>query len=185
MIKINLLPVRAAQKKESIRQQASILFFILLALFAGIGYAHISMKNKISDVKTKIVSVNAEIEQLKKKTGEVDDFKKKKRELLEKLNVIESLSKNKTGPVVILDSFSEMVPEKMWFEAINQNGAQLDIEGVALDNETIAGFFSLLKRSAFFKKVELVQTQQKDVDGLKLTSFRLTCDVDLSGTKPN
>ena len=57
MIKINLLPVRAAQQKESIRQQISVLVLVLIALFAGIGYAHISMTNKMNDVEERITSV--------------------------------------------------------------------------------------------------------------------------------
>jgi type IV pilus assembly protein PilN len=182
MIKINLLPVRAAQKKESIRQQISILLFVLIALFAGIGFAHVSINDKIDRVDKRIDTVNIEIEQLKKKTGEVDSFKKKKRELLEKLNIIDTLSKNKTGPVLILDTFSTIIPEKMWFNIVKQSGRRIDIEGVALDNETIAVFFSSLKRSPHFRKVELVHTQQYEVDGYKLTSFRLTCDVDLSSS---
>jgi type IV pilus assembly protein PilN len=183
MIKINLLPVRAAQKKESIRQQIFVLVFVLIVVFAGIGYAHIAINNKISQIDKRIKSVNLEIEQLKLKTGEVDDFKKKKRDLLKKLDVIDTLSKNKTGPVVILDMFSQIIPEKMWFKILKQTGRRLDIEGIALDNETIAVFFASLKRSPYFKGVELIHTQQLDFEGYKLTSFRLTCDVDLASIK--
>ena len=42
MIKINLLPVRAIRKKESIRQQISIGILSLVLAFIMIGYFHIS-----------------------------------------------------------------------------------------------------------------------------------------------
>ncbi len=183
MIKINLLPVRAAQKKESIRQQISVLMLVLVAVFSGIAYVHISINNEINDVEERITMVNAEIESLKRKTGEVDDFKKKKRELLEKLNIIDTLSKNKTGPVLILDMFSQMIPEKMWLEKLKQVGNKVDIEGVALDNETIAIFFTSLKNSPRFARVELIQTKQYEFNAYKLTSFKLSCIIDLSSIK--
>ena len=183
MIKINLLPVRAAQKKESIRQQISIMILILIVISAGIGYAHISMTNNISHVEERITKVNIEIEQLKKKTGEVDDFKKKKRELIEKLNIIDRLSKNKTGPVLVLDAISNIIPDKMWFSSIRQAGAGLEIDGVALDNETIAVFIASLKRSPRFKGINLIQTLQIDYESYKLTSFKLTCAVDLTSVQ--
>lgn len=183
MIKINLLPVRAAQKKESIQQQIALLMLMMMVIFAAIGYAHVTISNKIEHIDNRIKSVNLEIVKLKKKTGEVDEFKRKKRELLEKLNIIETLSKNKTGPVLILDQLSELIPEKMWFSIIKQNRQRLDIEGVALDNETIANFIASIKRSPHFKGVNLIHTQQYETEGYKLTSFRLTCSIDLSSVK--
>lgn len=183
MIKINLLPVRAAAKKESIRQQISVFILVMIAAFAGIGYVHLSITNKVNDTNEKIANVKIEIERLKQKTGEVDDFKKKKRALLEKLNIIESLSKNKTGPVFVLDALSKLIPEKMWFEKLKQSGKIVDIEGIALDNETIAIFYTALKQSPNFTDVDLIQTKQQEIETYKLTSFKLRCGVDFSSIK--
>ena len=82
-----------------------------------------------------------------------------------------------------MDSISELIPEKMWFNRIKQTGNKIDIEGIALDNETIAIFISSLKQSPHFKGVELIQTKQYEYNSYKLTSFRLSSQIDLSSIK--
>jgi type IV pilus assembly protein PilN len=57
VIKINLLPVRAARKKENIRYQVSMYLLCVVFSVCVMGYLTISMGSKTSDLNQKIESV--------------------------------------------------------------------------------------------------------------------------------
>ena len=69
MIKINLLPVRQAKKKESIRQQITIaalgsvlLFIVLGVLYASILVSVSGLKDSIANEEKEVVRLDKEIE---------------------------------------------------------------------------------------------------------------------------
>ena len=56
MIKINLLPVRAAKKKETLRQQISVAVMSLVLVLIVIGYFHFRIVKNIAEFTAKIAS---------------------------------------------------------------------------------------------------------------------------------
>ena len=98
MIKINLLPVRAAKKKETAIQQITIFCFSIV-LVAVILMALYGLKlGQISSTKNDISSANIKINELKAKIGKLEELKKFKEQVKKKLDVLTQLRKNKTGP---------------------------------------------------------------------------------------
>src|SRR4030042_1664666 len=103
MIKINLLPARAARKKENLRQQISIAAFsICFALMVMIG-SQVFIVNGIGKTEDEIVSMNRDMESLKRIAKEIKTLKEKREIFEKKFNIIKSLRENKTGPVHLLD----------------------------------------------------------------------------------
>ena len=76
MIKINLLPFRAARKKENIRQQVTIfalsiiLVLVILVVFQG------SLSGKIKDLNKDISKTREQITIFKAKADKVEEIKK-------------------------------------------------------------------------------------------------------------
>jgi type IV pilus assembly protein PilN len=80
MIRINLLPVRAAKKKETAIQQlaiAGIGFGLVLAIILVMFFIKVG---QISGTKNDITAANAKIAELKSKIGKLDELKKLKDE---------------------------------------------------------------------------------------------------------
>ena len=177
MIEINLLPVREARKKETLRFQLSIFVLTLLLSFMVIAYLKWNADRREKYVDTQLKAVQEEILKLNKVVGEIDRLKKQRAKLQQKLAVIKKLEQGRLGAVYVLDELSEKIPEKMWIEKLDRAGNQVKIEGVALDNETIANFMTLLERSKYFAGVELEVTEQFRSEGFKLKKFRLTCST--------
>jgi type IV pilus assembly protein PilN len=75
--------------------------------------------------------------------------------LQEKLNVINSLRREKGGPARVLDEVSIQKPEKIQLESLRKEGSKLGMEGIALDDETVANFMTNLRKSKIFKNIEL------------------------------
>lgn len=180
MIRINLLPVRAAKKKETALQQLFILgagvvtvLVIVLTLW-GIKLGQISRTNN------DITAANAKISELKTKIGKLDELKKLKDEVKKKLDVLAILRKNKSGPATRLATLSDVTPDQLWLEKYKESGDQISISGVAFNEELIAQFIRALEASPEYEKVDLVVSEQKDVSGTKLKRFDLTFKLQTS-----
>ncbi len=176
MIKVNLLPVRAEAKKESLRAQISIAALSLLLLFIVIGYFHYDISGRIDTVKADINRTQAEINRLKSIIAKVNKFKKDKEILEKKLDVIRKLDQGRLDPVYLMDELSRVVPDKLWLESLKETDWKLSMTGFALDHDVIADFMTNMERSPMFSNVRLKSTQQKKKADLALQGFGIEVD---------
>ena len=194
MIRINLLPFRAARKKENVRRQVSIVLLSLFLVILVMTYFNISLKNKIKDLDAKVESTKQQITLVEKQAKEVDRIKNEFDKLNKKIKVIKNLETTRKVSVHLLDSMTEMVVEKasiseldesegkdikpekrLWFTNFSAKGNNINIKGIALDNKTVADFMTRLEISGIYKDVNLRTLTQKMVNKLKLKSFEITC----------
>lgn len=183
MIRINLLPVRAAQKKEKLRSQIVIaLCCLILVVFGCVAaYMHISMR--LDDERAQIAQKQQKIAQLKRQIGQVGRFKKLQQELRGKLEVLDKLKQGRTGPAQYLDELNRIIPDKLWLDSFSESSGKIVIEGTALNEKVVAEFMRNLNDSNFFADINLVQTVQKVSSGMKLQKFQLTFTVTLPEKK--
>jgi len=177
MIRINLLPVREAQKRARFFTQimvAMVALGVTVVVCFGVYFAKAS---QISNKKAEIQAAQTEINQLKKAIGEVANFKNKQKELQGKLDVLVQLKDKKSGPVHLLDELSIALPAKLWIESFKETGGKIAIDGVGLNEETVAVFMKNLEASPYYTKVELRVTQQTKKNNLKLQKFSVTCQA--------
>jgi type IV pilus assembly protein PilN len=173
MIKINLLPVRAAKKKETAIQQISIFSFSI-ALVGLIVIALYGLKlGQISSAKDDISAANVKINELKTKIGKLEELKKFKEQVKKKLDVLAQLRKNKTGPAQRLATLSNITPEKLWLTAYAESSDNVKLAGVAYTEDLIAQFMRNVQASNDYSGVELIVSEQKEISGTKLKSFEL------------
>ncbi|MGQ9695712.1 MAG: PilN domain-containing protein [Thermodesulfobacteriota bacterium] len=188
MIRINLLPVRALKKKETTRQTISVLFLSLGCVFLIIIFFHLSISSRLSEIESKIGTVNEEIKKLKIDTKDVNKFKEEKEDLQRRLNIIYTLQRAKTGPVRVLHDLATSLPGRLWLTSLKEKDGKMEIKGIAFDNPTIAKFMTNLERSEVIKNIELVVSQQLERKDIKLKEFTLTCNVNygtvITGSAP-
>lgn len=177
MIRINLLPVRAARKKESVRQQLSVAGLLLVLVLVIVVAAYLVLLGNISGTKNEISRSEQELAQLKVKIGQINNIKKLEEEVRKKLEVLNQLRHAKTGPVTRLMTLSDVIPEKLWLSKYSENGADVSISGYAINEDLIADFIRSLEKSPDFVGVELLVTEQTEVSGMKLKRFDLTCKI--------
>ncbi|TYO99957.1 type IV pilus assembly protein PilN [Geothermobacter ehrlichii] len=171
MIRINLLPVRAVQKREQLRSQLVILVLSVVLVVVGCAAVYMSMDGKIRNERAAIDQKNRRIAQLRKTIGEVGRFKKMQEELRGKLEVLQTLKRNRSGPVHILDELNRSLPPKLWLTKFSENGPNVQISGVGLNEETVAKFMRALEKSPYFRNIRLKVTEQMTKNGLKLQRF--------------
>lgn len=178
MIKINLLPVRAAKRKETARQQAVILVatLVLVLLIALGAYSYFLLR--ISSTKEEISKSEQELSELKAQIGKINELEKLKAEVQKKLDVLNQLRREKTGPVDRLKTISQAVPERLWVTGYSESGTTVTLSGVAFDEELIAEFMRSIERSPDFSGVELVVSEQVEISGMKLKKFDLRFNLE-------
>jgi type IV pilus assembly protein PilN len=178
MIKINLLPLRAAKKKETALQQIIIFCGSLVLVAAVVSAMYVVKRIQISSTKDDIVVANNKINDLKSKIGKLEELKKLKEQVRKKLDILAQLRKNKTGPAHRLATLSDITPDQLWLTGYGESGSAIRISGIAYTEELIATFMRSLEASADFMGVELVVSEQTEgAGGTKLKRFELTCKL--------
>jgi type IV pilus assembly protein PilN len=174
MIKINLLPVRAARKKETAIQQLTIAGSVVVLIALIVISLYIVKRVQVAAAKENIIVANNKINELKTKIGKLEELKSLKEQVKKKLDVLSQLRKNKTGPAQRLATISDLTPEMLWLTSYSESGQDIKISGVAFTEELIARFMKALEASNDFMAVELVVSEQTVVAETKLKKFDLT-----------
>jgi type IV pilus assembly protein PilN len=178
MIKINLLPYREKEKKENLQHQIITLSGTLVLFLLIILAVHLYFSMNVRSMETQIKEGDARLVVLDKKVGDIEGFKRDKRDLEQKLGVINSLETDRLFPVRMLDGLNMLVPPReAWLEKITQTKQELHIEGTARDNGAVARLMKNLGKAEFIQSVELVVSKEKEVVGVKLQQFILTCVI--------
>jgi type IV pilus assembly protein PilN len=183
MIRINLLPAKAARKKEQLLGQLILLVIGIVLTFVVCIGAYGILLGKVSAEKDLIAAKEAEISKLKKALGEVAQFKKLQAELRGKLDVLDQLKDGKTGPVHLLDKLITALPEKVWLTSFKENAGSISISGFGMNEESVAQFLRDLEASPNYQGVELQVIEQVLQGGAKVHKFDITCRADFSVAK--
>ena len=176
MIRINLLPFRAARKKENIRRQVFIFFSLLVLIALALVYYNMMLGRKIDTLQSKVDSTRTELNQAMKAANEVDQIRDQIETLERKMEIIAKLEKDRTAPVEFAEEMARLVvAKKMWLVSLQESSESVKMGGFALDNKTVAVFMRKLEASPLFASVNLEQLQQTQSDAISLKSFSIEC----------
>ncbi|UCG05645.1 MAG: PilN domain-containing protein [Desulfobacterales bacterium] len=177
MIRINLLPFRAARKKENIRRQVSIFLLSLILVLLGLfGFNHY-LGSKIDALNEDIKRANAELNKYNEINKEIARIKQTLENLKKKMDVITTLELNRQAPVRLMDTLTKaVIAKRMWFTSLEDQDSSVKIDGIALDNKTVADFMVRLQACGLFKSVNLKTLKHKEIEGNNLKEFKVTCD---------
>jgi len=173
MIRINLLPVRVAKKKESIRQQASVTGLSVVVLLLVLGMVYFSINKKVKEINEAIKTEEKNIAQLDKEIGELKNIENEKKVILEKLNIVRQLEVNKRRHIKMLYDIAVAMPERVWIETLKEAGQTVTITGFAASDDVVADFMRSLKGILGAWNVELEIVEQKEKEKMKLAGFTI------------
>jgi type IV pilus assembly protein PilN len=175
MIRINLLPFRAARKKENVRRQISMFLLTFALVIIAVIYYNVMLNSKIKSMETRNKDTRVQIAKYEKINKEIETIKKKLDQLNQKIKVIETLDSNRKDTVKLLESMTQLiVPERMWLTSLDAKGDNIAITGVALDERTIADF--MIKLQQAYSNVTLKSLKQTEIKSksLNLKNFSMT-----------
>ncbi len=187
MIRINLLGIKkekAGTRMPSVSVEgakATALFVVIALLAVGwIGFRYTTLTSENARLNEDLRKAQAEKQRLQAVKEQVDAFEKKKQLLTKKINIIETLKRNQTGPVTMLNALANTVQSSgtLWLTSFTNDGTKIAVNGIAGNVNTVADFITNLKRSSYFKNVEIAQSYEEETPGGGSTFvFTISADV--------
>ena len=176
MIRINLLPFRTERKKENVRRQVSLFLLSLVLVLVVLVYYNFSLSSKIGKLNDKISATKTDLQRYNEINKEIARIKNNLETLRKKLAVIEKLESDRHAPVRLMDTLTQvLMAKRMWFTKLDVKETTVNIQGIALDNKTVADFMVRLQNCGLFSSVNLKNLKRQEVQKTNLKSFEITC----------
>jgi type IV pilus assembly protein PilN len=177
MIRINLLPVKAARKQQTGLQQ--LILMAASVLFVGLCLVvyNITLSNQLDQLREDIAKDEAEIARLEKIIGEVNQYEDQKKKLQAQLKVIEELERGKSGPVKVMDALASGIPKRVWIDSFDEKAGLATITGYGLEMADVSEFLKSLEKSPYFTDVTLKYTENAPQKGIQTFRFQITTKV--------
>jgi type IV pilus assembly protein PilN len=131
-------------------------------------------------------SIEVQARQAEQKNRELADIKvrylerqKQAEAYKRRVDVIDQLRANQSGPVSLLAMIGDTVngTEAVWLNSMQDQGANVAIDGTALSSDAVANLISNLQKTGFFRNIEIKESYQDDsVKEMQAFQFTLTCE---------
>ena len=156
--------------------QVAVVLLIAGALNFGYWY-QLDREKKSIEVQTRIAEQkNRTLSDIKvhylERQKQAEAYKRR-------VDVIDQLRKNPSGPVDLLSMISDTVngTEAVWLNSMQDTGASVAIDGTALSSDAVANLISNLQKTGFFRNIEIKETYQDDgIKEMQAFQFTLTCE---------
>src|SRR6266542_2836027 len=109
MIRINLLPVKAAKRREAGQRQVLVGVVVLTATLVSIIAFHTSATNAIAELRDHNQQVSRDIAKLKAEIGDYDVIKAQRDDLVRQRDAIRRLQANRSGPTFMMRELSDIL----------------------------------------------------------------------------
>lgn len=192
MIKINLLETSKGKGKRSGASVAmptmemgdmgspklKVLVIVVIAALFNLGYWYrLDHEEKAIAAQMKLAEQkNRELADVKarylERQNQAEAYKRR-------VDVIDGLRANQTGPVNLLAMLGETVnnTEAVWLSKMDDTGPTVKLEGTALSADAVANLIANLQKTGFFKSVEIDETYQDDaIKDMQAFQFTLNCE---------
>lgn len=177
MIRLNLLPHRAARRRQRRRQFYLIsLLMVLFGLLAGVA-VHTLRSGQLEAQQARNAFLQAEILQLDVEIAEIGRLGEQIDALLARKQVIESLQGTRAEAVHLFNELAAGVPEGVYLKSARQNGARVLLSGYAQSNARVSNLMRNLESSPVLERPTLVEVKAATVEGRPLSEFILAIDV--------
>jgi Tfp pilus assembly protein PilN len=132
---------------------------------------HESLQSSITEANKSIATMTKVKQAYLERQKDYDAFKRR-------FDVIDQLRAAQVAPVLLLTNVSETVnrTDGVWLLNLHDDGANVSLDGVALGPAEVANLMTNLRRSGYFKNVELHETVQEDTSRIKTFTFSLICE---------
>lgn len=165
MIRINLLGVEPAKPKRKraelkVGGSENVTFLLVigvtLALIAGAWWLQ---SNSLSRLRAEFAQVEAERAELADIAAQVQEIEDRTELVDQKLDVIVALKRNQSGPLLMLDQISRLIPDGLWLTSVDAQQGSIVIRGSALSNVAVSDFVRNLRFSPYFDDEDLEFTE--------------------------
>jgi len=191
MIRINLLGAPKPKSKKSAAFTMPSMEFnvgspvmviaaavVVVALANGGYWYQLDREKKaIAEQMQRAEAKNRELADIKarylERQRQADAYKRR-------VDVIDQLrNNNQATPVSLLAMIADTVndTEAVWLNSLQDQGANVAIDGTALSSDAVANLITNLQKTGFFRNIEIKETvQDESIKDMQAFQFSLTCE---------
>ena len=195
MIRINLLSVekpiaatasRGPKFSLNLSDKAGPIaaLFVLAGCAGYIALDYLNLQQQDAALHQELIAARAEKARLQPILREVERFEAQKRDLQQRVNLIEELRQNQVGPVHMLDQISRSMPDRLWLLDMKQTGNDVSLDGKTSTLSSLADFVANLEASGYFAKpVEITNSEEEKSNDTDLIKFTVKATFEMPGAK--
>lgn len=171
--RVNLLPWREMHRKEQDRQLLTIAVGAWILMGVIIFYAHVHVTALIENQNRRNEFLNQEIAKVEKEIKEIAELKKKRADLIARMNVIYQLQGDRTQVVHLFDELARKLPDGIYLASLSHAGSSIALKGVAQSNARVSALMRNLAASDWFSEPELEVITVKAKGSDRVSEFSL------------
>lgn len=174
--RLNLLPWREMRRREQDRQLLTVAIGAWVLMVVIVFYAHIHVSALIDTQTRRNDFLKAEIVKVEQEIKEVAELKKRRQDLIARMNVIQQLQADRTRVVQVFDELVRRVPDGVQLVTLKQSGgASMALTGVAQSNARVSALMRNFAASDWFAdpELEVINVKQKGSDRLSEFSLKV------------
>lgn len=195
MIRINLLsvekPIAASASRGpkfslNLSEKAGPIaaLFVLAGCSGYIALDYLRLQQQDAALHQELIAARAEKARLQPVLREIERFETQKRDLQQRVNLIEELRQNQVGPVHMLDQISRSLPDRLWLLEMKQTANDITLDGKTSTLSSLADFVANLEASGYFTKpVEITNSEEEKAGDTDLIKFSVKATFEMPGTK--
>ncbi len=186
MIRINLLGVPKSKKAR--RQSISIgagantmmIGLVVAALFVGGNYFYYyKLNNEAQQLQKSLDDAKRENSTLAGIKARYQEREKQFQLYDRRVKVIHQLQEAQSGPSNLLNTVANTVnsTDAVWLISMNEEANNINLSGTAVSANAVANLITNLKKTNYFKTVEIKETFQDDnIKDMQAFTFKLVCE---------
>jgi type IV pilus assembly protein PilN len=196
MIRINLLQVERTSGKAAKTRGASLNFgaaaskvpllcsLILIGAVLYVGYTTWSLYQQGQELEMSLAQAKEEEQKLQAVLRQFEAFEARKKQLEQRVKLIEDLRRDQGKAVHLLDKVSTSVPDRLWLTDMKQTGDSIQMDGQTSTLTALADFIGNLENTGYFKRpVEIISSNEEKINAMELIKFQMKADFLMPGSE--
>lgn len=173
MSNINLLPWREARALRQ-RKQFGVMLGIFLAITASLGFAaDWLVKQQISHQQQRNQRLLQEMTILDAQLGEIRLLKERRKELIDRMQLIEQLQMRRNLPVRLFNQLPSLVPNGVYLNTLALQSNRIDVNGKTEAYGRVASMMRRIDGSGWLSQSQISTIFAADVAPVSLSQFSM------------
>jgi type IV pilus assembly protein PilN len=174
MAKINLRPWREELRAE--KQKQFVVMILGAAIIAG-GLVFLwktDMDSRIAYQQSRNAYIETATKKLDQQIKEIENLKRKRDELLARMQVIQDLQGKRPVIVRVFDELVRTLPDGLFYTDLKRTGERVDIVGMAESNSRVSTLMRQFEESDWFTNPNLSNVSAADSRRAGYSQFNLS-----------
>lgn len=177
MAHINLLPWREERRQELRKEFLVVLagtavFALLMVLVANRVYS-----GWIDNQNNRNAYLQRNIEELNQQVAEIKELEAKRRQLIDRMKVIQDLQGARPLVVHIFDEMVRTLPDGVFYQTLGRSEKTIEISGIAESNNRVSSLMRQLDKSDWFENPNLTSVQAAPEFGDQASAFKMAVGI--------